>query len=191
MLRRVLRRSAPALLITVVVLTATVSPARAQFYGFGGYGYPGMAFGNGFGYPAYGVGYGYGGLGYGYGGFGYGGLGYGYGYPGVGYGYGFGYPAYGAGYGYGGLGYGFGGLGPGGLGFGYGSPGVGYGYGNLAYGNPYLLSGLFNPLFGVGMTPLGLQSYLYERNVLGRGLTGNSRGYSGYAPAPTNVPTRP
>jgi hypothetical protein len=179
-LRRVLRRSAPLLLITVAVLSATATPARAQFYGYGAYGYPGMAYG----YPAYGMGYGYGGLGSGYGGFGYGGLGYGYGYPGMGYGYGFGYPAYGAGFG-------FGGVGPWGMGYGYGSPGVGYGYGNLAYGNPYLLTGLFNPLFGVGMTPLGLQSYLYERNVLGRGLTGYSRGYSSDAPAATNVPIRP
>jgi hypothetical protein len=151
-----------------------------------GYGYGGMGYGyGGMGYGGYGGFGGYGGMGYGYGGFGgYGGMGYGYGYPGMGYGYGFGYPPYAAAYG-------FGGIGPWGMGYGYGSPGLGYGYGNLAYGNPYLLTGLFNPLFGVGMTPLGLQSYLYERNVLGRGLTtGYSRGYSGSAPAATNVPIR-
>ena len=78
----------------------------------------------------------------GYGGMGYGGMGYG----GMGYG----------GMGYGGMGYG--GMGYGGMGY------YGFGYGNPGFYTP----GLMNPLFGVGMTPLGAQSYLYETRVLGR-----------------------
>ena len=113
----------------------------------------------------------------GYGGMGYGGMGYGgmgYGYPGMGYGgMGYGYPGFGyGGYGYGGYGYG---LPVGGSGYGYGYPGFGYGY------FPFL-PGLSNPLFGVGMTPLGVQSALFETNVLGRGRPAN--------PAVTVLPYR-
>ncbi len=86
---------------------------------------------------------------------GYGGYGGGYGGYGGGYGgYGGGYGGYGGGYGgYGGLWrtrYGFGGFGysPGGIGM----SGVGY----------------WNPMFGVGLTPLGNYSYMMETRVLGR-----------------------
>ena len=93
-----------------------------------------------------------------YPGWGYGGY---YAYPGMGYGYGmmgYGYPMMG-GAGYGGYGYY--------PGFAYGGPGFRY-YG-FGYGNPgFYTPGLMNPLFGVGMTPLGAQSYLYETQVLGR-----------------------
>jgi hypothetical protein len=171
-LGRVIRRSAPLFVVALALLAASATPARGQFFGgygmgYGGMGYGGMGMGyGGFSYPGMGYGYGLGMPGYGYPALGYGGMGYGgMGYGGMGYGYGgmgYGYPmmGYGYGMGYGGMGYGFGGMG-----YGYGFPGYGMGY-----GNPYALSGLFNPLFGVGMTPLGLQSYLYERNVLGRGL---------------------
>jgi hypothetical protein len=40
----------------------------------------------------------------------------------------------------------------------------GVGYGDPAFYNP----GLMNPYFGAGMTPLGVQSYIYETQVLGR-----------------------
>ena len=104
-------------------------------------------------FPAYGGG----GFGVAYPGWGYDGF---YGYPGMGYGYGmmgYGYPAMGGGF-YGGYGY---------PGFAYGGPGFEY-YG-FGYGNPgFYTPGLMNPLFGVGMTPLGVESYLYETQVLGR-----------------------
>jgi hypothetical protein len=93
--------------------------------------------------------------------FGYGN--YGYGYPGFGYGYG--YPPVGYnGYGYGG-GLGFG------LGLGYGYNPTSYGY----FGNAYppgllapIISGVgdTNPLMGVGLTPLGVQSALAEGTLL-------------------------
>jgi hypothetical protein len=97
------------------------------------------------GYGGWGMGYGYpawgyGGMAYGYPAWGYGGP---YGYPYMGYGY----PMYGFAYGYS-----------------YPRPGLGIGYGNLGFYPP----GLMNPLFGVGMTPLGVQSYMYETRVLGR-----------------------
>jgi hypothetical protein len=94
----------------------------------------------GMGAYGYGPGWGYGGF-YGYPpmGLGYGGFGYGYGYPAWGYGY----PAMGAGF--------------------YGT------YGYPTYGYPGLYTpALSNPLFGVGLTPLGVQSYMYETQVLGR-----------------------
>ncbi len=109
-------------------------------------------------FPAYGGG----GIAVGYPGWGYGGF---CGYPAVGYGYGglYGYPAMG----YGGIGFAGAGYGYGYGGFGYGYPGFQY-YG-FGYGNPgFYTPGLLNPLFGVGMTPLGAQSYLYETQVLGR-----------------------
>lgn len=68
--------------------------------------------------------------------------GFGYGYPGAGFGHG----AMGYGYGYPGLGYG--------MGYGYGVPAFGYAYAN--------------PLFGVGLTTLAVQSFNIEANVLGR-----------------------
>jgi len=104
----------------------------------------------------------------------YGGGGMAVGYPGWGYGGFYGYPAmgYGGFYGYPGMGYGYGGIGYGGMGYGYG--GIAYGYPGFqyygfGYGNPgFYTPGLMNPLFGVGMTPLGVQSYMYETQVLGR-----------------------
>ncbi|AGA28855.1 hypothetical protein [Singulisphaera acidiphila] len=96
--------------------------------------------------------------------------GYGYGYPGFGYGYG--YPGFGYGYGYPSMGYyGYGG----GLGFGLG---LGYGYSPTSYGyfgNAYppglqapFISGVgdTNPLMGLGLTPLGVQSALAEGTLL-------------------------
>jgi hypothetical protein len=105
---------------------------------------------------------------------------YGYGMPGgYGYGYGFGMPGFGGGFygapvfgiGYpamiGGFGYGFGGPiwgGYGGYGFGYAPVGFFGGYPGLGYGMP----GLWNPLFGAGLTPLGVASFQYETQVFGR-----------------------
>lgn len=122
-----------ALLVALMFLPATA--ARAQYFGYGGYG-GGFAYG----YPGYG--YGYPGIGYGYG---FPGVGYGYGYPGVGYGYGF----------------------PGmSFGYGYGYPGYGYGYPGF---RPYITAGtgpgMYNPLFGVGLSPLGVQSALAEASM--------------------------
>ena len=121
---------------------------------FGGYGY-------GYGVPAYGYGYGY--PGYGLGGFGY---------PGLAYGPGFGYPGYGYGYGYG-------------ASFYYGGPGISVGgpgpYGFVPVGGPG--PGIYNPYFGVGLTPLGVESALTERYLLGRGTTGYSSGYGTSPPA--------
>lgn len=120
------------LALAFLVLMVPATPSQAQLYGYGGYGY------GAYGYPGYGYGYGVPGFGYGYGV-----PGYVVGYPPVGY------------YGYGGV--------PG-LGLGY--SGISYGY----FGNPYigigppLVSGVgdTNPLFGVGLTPLGVQSALGE-----------------------------
>ena len=151
-------------LILVAALLCTAGTAHAQW----GYGMPGFGYGMGYGYGM--PGYGYGMLGYG---MGYG-MGYGYGMPGFGYGMGYGYGmpgfGYGMGYGYGMpfYGYGMGAWGNPGLGFYWGSPGFGvFGSGSPLVNSPYL-----NPLFGVGMTPLGLQSYLVETNLLGRGQLG-------------------
>jgi hypothetical protein len=134
----------------VLAATFLVPPAtaRAQFPGYGwgdgfaGYGFPG------FGYGAYAGPYGLGMPGYGYG----------FGMPGYGFGlgYGFGVPGYG---------YALGGYGVPGIGIYYGYPAFGVeGSGSAIVNHPYL-----NPLFGVGMTPLGLQSYVTESNLLGRG----------------------
>jgi hypothetical protein len=142
----------------------SATPARAQIMGYpiSPYGYSAPYYGGWGGvYP----GFGYGGLGYG--GIGYGGLGYGgIGYGGIGYG-GLGY----GGIGYGGIGYGGVGYGYPGYGYGYGYPGYGYaGYGYGGYGGyPLIPPGIFNPLFGLGLSPLGVQSALTERYVLGRG----------------------
>jgi hypothetical protein len=114
--------------------------------------FAGQAKAQGFGTPGYGYGY----------------PAYGYGYPG-GYGPGFGYPGYG-------------------FGFGFGVPAVGYPYppvaaaptftvpsyaanglgvGFSAYGLPNP-NGVYyaNPLYGAGLTPLGVQSYLLERDII-------------------------
>jgi hypothetical protein len=125
--------------LAVAIVLVAAQWANAQFPAYGGMGM-------GFGYPGWGYGgfYGYPFMGYGYGGIGYG-------YPMYGFGYGYSYPRYGFGY----------------PGFGYGYPGFQY-YG-FGYGNPgFYTPGLANPLFGVGMSPLGAQSYLYETQVLGR-----------------------
>src|SRR5258708_4988758 len=107
---------------------------------------------------------------------------FGSGYPG--YGYGSGYPGYGYG-GYGG--YGVAGY-PYMLGaYGYGSglyPGYTYGYTafngvipGYNMGMPYGWTGpgSWNPLFGVGTTPLAVESALTERYMIGRGLRTNGR----------------
>ncbi len=112
---------------------------------------PNLARAQGFGY-GYGYGYPY------YGGFGYGGYGY------MPYGYGsYGYP-------YGGFGYPYGGFTYPAFGYGYLSPGIYSPYGAMVYPNINT-----NPLYGVGLTPLGVQSALIERYVLGRGLPGSGR----------------
>jgi len=134
------------LILALAILLVSSATASAQFPAYGG---GGMAVG----YPFFGYGYGSPGMGYGYGG-------PGYGYPIGGYGIG----PYGmGGSGYGGMGYG---MGYGG--FGYGYPGYSYGYG---YGSPNIYartSPLYNPLFGVGLTPLGAQSYMLETQLFGR-----------------------
>jgi hypothetical protein len=127
--------------------------ASAQFWG-GGFGYGGWGYG-GYGYPGFGFG------GYGMSPFGYG------------YGYGFGYPGYGMAYGY----PGFGGFYPGmgyGYGYGFGYPNITSGYAlgyapGLPYAGTMMASPYTNPLFGMGLTPLGVQSYFAESNMLGRG----------------------
>jgi hypothetical protein len=141
-----LGRSGWTLILALAILLVSSQTANAQFpaYGGGGMvaGYPGFGFG--MGYPGMGYGYPIGGYGIGpYGMDGFGGMGYG----GVGYG----------GMGYGGMGYGMG----------YG----GFGYGGYGYGYPNIYaqtSPLYNPLFGVGLTPLGAQSYMLETQLFGR-----------------------
>jgi hypothetical protein len=147
--------------LALVIVLVQPEGAKAQFIGSGG----------GYGYPGWGSGY--------PGGYGYGGLGYGYG--GLGYGYG---P-----YGYGGFGYGY----PGFV-FGYPPVGVGYTLPGTIYGigNPYLYTpGLWNPLFGVGLTPLGVQSYMVETQLLGRvPRASTSTGYYGPASPRSAYPGR-
>ena len=119
---------------------------------------------------------GYGGFGYGYPGFGYGG--YGYGYPGFGYYGGYGYP----GFGYGGYGYGSNFALPG---YGYGYPG--YNLGVPQFISPTLGTGYVNPLYGLGLSGLGVQSAPAEQILSGRGdqgLAGYSRGYQGISGYP-------
>jgi hypothetical protein len=137
--RATIRRPLAALALTIVVLAMAAGTSRAQYFG---YGFPA-------GYGMYGGYYGYGYPGYA---FGYGNpafAGYGYGYPGFGYGFGYpafaySYPAYGA--------------------------GLGYAYPTgLAYGGDLFVAPYWNPLFGVGTSPLGLQSFLSESNLFGRG----------------------
>lgn len=124
-------------LIAVAALAFIFAPRKceAQFFGYGGYGFPGYGF-----YGGYGM---------------YGG--YGLGFPGMGFGYGLGFP---------GMGYGAG-IVPG-YGYGYGYP-FGLGYPGFAYTGSLLSNPYTNPLFGVGLTPLGVNSYFTEMNMLGRG----------------------
>jgi hypothetical protein len=137
-----------SLIVALAIVLMPTGTAHAQWgFGGGGWGYPGWGYGGwgwgGYGYPSFAYNYGYPGYGLGNipvsGNFIMGGPGFGYGgYGGMGYG------------GYGGMGYGFGGFGyaPGGIGM----SGVGY----------------WNPMFGVGLTPLGTQSYMMETRLLGR-----------------------
>ena len=139
------RRALAGLAVTLVVLAFAGTPAaRAQFPGYG-WGYGGM----GYDYGMYGSPYGMYGSPYGYGypgvSYGYGAMGYGYGYPGMGMGYG--YP---------------------GMGYGYVSP-YAFGYPGVNYAGPLIASPYANSLFGVGLSPLGVNSYFTEMNQLGRG----------------------
>jgi hypothetical protein len=143
-----------SLTLALVILLMPSRRADAQMVGFAaaagpssiGYAngypmvnYPFTSFGSPYGGMGYGMGYG----GMGYPGMGYGGMGYGMGYPGMGYG----------GMGYGGVGY---------SGMGYGGMGYGAGYAGF-YG-----TGWNNPMFGVGLTPLGTQSYMTETRLFNR-----------------------
>jgi hypothetical protein len=146
------KRGGLGLVLAVATVLCWAGMARAQFPAYGGggmaFGYPGWGYGGFYGYPGIGYGYGYGAIGLGYPGWGYGGS---YAFPGIGSGYagwGYGYPFSAAGY-FGGFGY------PMDYGFGYGNPG-------------FFTPGLFNPLFGVGLTPLGAQSYMIETQLFGR-----------------------
>jgi hypothetical protein len=130
------------LAMALAIVLMPTGKANAQYMGFGGWGG---------GYPGWGYG------GWGWGGYGYPSVAYNYGYPGYGFGtipvagnFVMGAPGYGGYGGFGGYGYGFDGFGyaPGGIGM----SGVGY----------------WNPMFGVGLTPLGTQSYMMETRLLGR-----------------------
>lgn len=167
MSKRLLRAGGLIALVAVFAV-GSGSPARAQWFG-GGYGYMGgySPYAFGYGYPAYG---------------------FGYGYPAYGFGYGapYGYSA--------GSGYGFTGYGMAGPSFIYNTAGIGpYGYGAFGYG--FGPSPFSNPLFGLGLSPLGVQSAVGERYYLGRrGNAGPATTYSrGYAPVrpPVTQPTAP
>jgi hypothetical protein len=141
-------KRARTLFMVLALLVASPGLAMAQFVG--GFGYGGWGYG-GYGYP-----------GYGFGGYGLSPYSYGYGYPG--YGMGYGYPAIGGFYPGDGYTYGNG----------YGVPNIntGYAYGyspGLPYAGTMMASPYTNPLFGMGLTPLGVQSYFAESNMLGRG----------------------
>ena len=116
----------------------------------------------------------------------------GYGMPG--YGYGYGYPGFGLGYpAYGNMGYGFGG------GFPAFPPGAYYGGPAITVAAPYAPFGVayggtgpgaYNPLFGLGLTPLGVNSALAERSLLGRGVSGIAPGtYRITIPVPSTATT--
>lgn len=154
-----------AILALFLILTPA-EDAGAQFMGYGyGYGYPGWGYGGWGGvYP----GWGYGGFGYGYPVAGFAG-GAAYTYPGLAFPVVTGYPAYGMG-GYGGWGWGYPGYGYGGMGY--------WAYGYMSGGIGMSGVGFWNPMFGVGLTPLGTQSYLYETQMLGR-VPRVSTGYGG------------
>jgi hypothetical protein len=127
------------LIVALAIVLMPTGKADAQFMGYGGWGYPGWGYG-----------------GWGWGGYGYPSIAYNYGYPGYGFGtipvagnFVMGAAGYGGYGGFGGYGYGFGGFGyaPGGIGM----SGVGY----------------WNPMFGVGLTPLGNYSYMMETRLRG------------------------
>ena len=150
-IRRSLLRAGLAVALVVLALAFTPRSCQAQFFGYGGWGFPGygMYGGYGWGFPGMGMGYG----------FGYPAMGFGWGYPMMG-GFGFGGPMMG--------GFGFGGPMMGDYGYGYGYP-FGAGYPGFAYTGALLSNPYTNPLFGVGLTPLGVNSYYTEMNLLGRG----------------------
>jgi hypothetical protein len=167
------------LILTLAFFLMPAGKANAQFGGYGGYGW------GGYGYP---------GWGYGWGGYGYPGVAYNYGYPGYGMGnipvYGnfvMGAPGYGGGYGgygggYGGYGGGYGGYGGGYGGYGYDFGGFGYSPGGIGMSGV----GYWNPMFGVGLTPLGTQSYMMETRLLGRVPRAPTRYYgTTYRPQPS------
>jgi hypothetical protein len=152
-----------SLILAFAIVLIPTDGAQAQYMGYGGWGG---------GYPGWGYG------GWGWGGYGYPSVAYNYGYPGYGLGnipvsgnFVMGAPGYGyggmGGYGYGGMGgYGYGGMG----GYGYGGMG-GYGYGGFGYAPGGIgMSGVgyWNPMFGVGLTPLGTSSFMMESRLLGR-----------------------
>jgi len=155
-IKRLFALPARTLFLALTLLVALPGVASAQFLG-GGFGYGGWGYG-GYGYPGFGFG--------------------GYGVSPYAFGYGYGYPGYGMMYGGMGYGYpGFGGFNPAyGYGYGYGYPYpnitaanvLGYSPG-LPYAGPAMSSPYTNPLFGLGLTPLGVQSYFAESNTLGRG----------------------
>jgi hypothetical protein len=135
------------LILALVLALMPTGKAEAQYMGFGGYGY---------GYPGWGWGY----PGWGWGGYGYPSIAYNYGYPG----YGLGNIPISGNFIMGGPGIGYGGMG-------YGYAGMGYGYGGYGYAPGGIgMSGVgyWNPMFGVGLTPLGTSSYMMETQVLGR-----------------------
>ncbi len=144
------------LILSLALFLMPAGKANAQFMGYGGYGWGGYG-------------------GWGWGGYGYPGVAYNYGYPGYGMGV---IPVYGnyvmGAPGYGGYGGGYGGYGGGygGYGGGYGGYGGGYGgFGGFGYSPGGIgMSGVgyWNPMFGVGLTPLGTQSYMTETRLLGR-----------------------
>jgi hypothetical protein len=133
-----------SLTLALIIVLLPSKQADAQMIGYG-MGYPVAGWGGyGYGYPGL--------MGYGYAPYGFGGYGYGFANPGFGYGYpGFGY---GAGYGYPGFGYGYG----------YPYPGLGFAPGYAGYYG----TAFDNPLFGIGQTPLGTQSFFMESRLLGR-----------------------
>jgi hypothetical protein len=157
--------------LAFVILPPTLAQAQFPLYGGTGFGFPGVGYG-GMGYP----GMGYGGLGYP--GMGFGGVGY----PGMGYG--------GLGMGYGGLG--FGGFGAAGFGAATGFPTLGAGF--VGY-NPYGYGGYYanysTPMFGLGLTPLGVNSALTERYLLGRGLPTTTVAPGGNRPPVLAPPANP
>lgn len=135
---RRLIRAAGILALGLTFLALPSRPARAQMWGYGAYG-------SGYGFPgaAYANPAGYG---------------YAYAGPGVGYYYGYPAPGYGGPAGFG-------------LGYGYGYPAYNYGFYGNGYPGPSVPLGApavyANPLFGVGLSPLGVQSGLSEAALLG------------------------
>jgi hypothetical protein len=152
--------------LTLVLVALKAPPARAQFFGGYGYGFPGYGYGSGF--PGYGYGFGVPGYGYGAG----------VGYPGMGWGY----PGFG-GYGYGvpGAGFGVAGVYPGIFGTSVSGPGV--------Y-NPLFGTGL-TPL---GVNSALTERYVLGRGIAtyNRGYAPpRAPGNAAPAPAPAPAPPAP